>query len=278
MAKILTVGLVVVMLVVGFAVGLMSSPFIVPQTTSSTDRTWETVQRTGVIRVGTDPTWPPYQMMDNQTGEIVGFEVDLANAVASKLGLRIEWQSVSFDNIIQSVLDGQLDMGVSGFSITAERLEQVSFTTPHSTTLGQVIMPESVMTAKGITTVNSLADFKTLGVTVGVQSGNVEQEELQAAGVAIRTWSDSASPFLDMVSANPSVQAVYAETPITTNWINDFKAQGITVKPAYSHPYYPVAFVVSKNSQTFLAKVDGVIAELIFDGTIEQLRAKWNAY
>ncbi len=75
------------------------------------------------------------------------------------------------------------------------------------------------MEAKGITTVNSLADFKTLGIKVGVQSGNVEQEELQNAGVDIATWSDSASPFQDLVSANPSVQAVYAETPITTTWI-----------------------------------------------------------
>jgi ABC-type amino acid transport substrate-binding protein len=81
-----------------------------------------------------------------------------------------------------------------------------------------------------------------------------------------------------MVSGNPSVQAVYAETPITTNWINDFKSQGIQVGAVYSHPYYPVAFVVNKNSHTLLDKMDGVIAQLIFDGTVDQLRAKWNAY
>jgi ABC-type amino acid transport substrate-binding protein len=81
-----------------------------------------------------------------------------------------------------------------------------------------------------------------------------------------------------MVSGNPSVQAVYAETPITTNWINDFKSQGIQVGAVYSHPYYPVAFVVNKNSHTLLDKMDGAIAQLIFDGTVDQLRAKWNAY
>ena len=132
---------------------------------------------------------------------------------------------MSFDNIILSVQNGQLDMGVSGFSITPERLDQVSFTIPHSTTQGQVIMLQSTMTAKGITIVNSLSDLKNLGITVGVQSGNVEQQELQDAGVPIRTWSDSAAPFQDMVSANPSVQAVYAETPITTTWIAEFQSQ-----------------------------------------------------
>jgi ABC-type amino acid transport substrate-binding protein len=278
MAKIVTIGLVVIMLVVGFAVGIMSSPFLLPQNTSSTDNVWAHIQETGVIRVGTDPTWPPYQMLDEQTQDIVGFEVDIANECAKRLGLTIEWNDVSFGDIIQSVQQGTLDMGVSGFSITSERLNQVSFTVPHSTTLGQVVMLKSTMEAKGITTVNSLADFKTLGIKVGVQIGNVEQQELQDAGVEIATWSESDAPFQDLVSANPTVQAVYAETPITTNWIAQFASDGIQASAVYSHPYYPVAFVVGKNSHTLLDKMDGVIAQMIFDGTIEQLRAKWNAY
>jgi ABC-type amino acid transport substrate-binding protein len=278
MAKIITIGLVVIMLVVGFAIGIMSGPFILPQNTSSTDTAWAHIQETGVIRVGTDPTWPPYQMLDEQTQEIVGFEVDIANECAKRLGLTIQWNDVSFGDIIQSVQQGQLDMGVSGFSITAERLDQVSFTVPHSTTLGQVVMLKSTMEAKGITTVNSLEDFKTLGIKVGVQIGNVEQQELQDAGVEIATWSESDAPFQDLVSANPTVQAVYAETPITTNWIAQFASDGIEASAVYSHPYYPVAFVVGKNSHTLLDKMDGVIAEMIFDGTIEQLRAEWNAY
>ncbi len=277
MAKILTIGLVVVMLVVGFAVGLVASPFLMPQSSSATDTVWEHIQQTGVIRVGTDPTWPPYQLRDETTGEIVGFEVDLANACAAKLGLTIEWQEVGFDNIIVSVQQGQLDMGVSGFSVTPERLELVSFTLPHSTTEGQVIMLKSTMDAKGITTVNSLEDFKTLGITVGTQDGNVEKEELEAAGVDIRSWGDSASPFQDMVSANPSVQAVYAETPITTSWIATFEAQGKPTGIVYSHPYYPVAFLVGKSSLTLLDQMNGALTELIYDGTVDELKAEWHA-
>jgi ABC-type amino acid transport substrate-binding protein len=278
MAKIVTIGLVVIMLVVGFAVGLMSSPFIMPQSASSTtDAIWNHIQQTGVIKVGTDPTWPPYQLRDNVTGEIVGFEVDLANACAAKLNLTIEWQDVGFDNIILSVQQGQLDMGVSGFSIKKERLDQVSFTIPHSTTTAQVIMLQSTINAKGITTINSLADLKTLGIIVGTQDGEIEQQELQAAGVETRAWSDSASAVQDMVSANPSVQAVYAETPITTTWIAQYQAQGKSIGVIYNHPYYPVAFLVSKNAHTFLDKIDGALVEFIFDGTVEQLRAKWHA-
>jgi ABC-type amino acid transport substrate-binding protein len=277
MAKIITIGLVVIMLVVGFVVGLIASPLMLPQNSSGTDTVWENIQKTGVIRVGTDPTWPPYQLRDENTNEIVGFEVDLANACAEKLGLTIDWQDVTFDNIILSVQQGQLDMGVSGFSITADRIDKVSFTVPHSTTEGQVIMLQSTMDAKGITTVNSLEDLKDLGITVGVQDGNVEKDELAAAGVDIRSWSDSASPFKDLVSANPSVDAVYAETPITTTWIAQFEAEGNPVGVIYSHPYYPVAFLVGKNSNTLLDKMNGALTDLIYDGTVDQLKAEWHA-
>jgi ABC-type amino acid transport substrate-binding protein len=276
MAKILTVALVVIMLVVGFVVGIIASPYILPQNSSETDTIWENIQATKTIRVGTDPTWPPYQQLDDN-GNIVGFEVDLANACAEKLGLTIEWNDVTFDNIILSVQNGQLDMGVSGFSVTPERLEQVSFTLPHSTTEGQIVMLQSTMDAKGITTIHSLDEFKTLGITVGVQSGNVQQVELQKASVDIKSWSDSAAPFQDMVSANPSVQAVYAETPITTNWILAFEGDGKPASVVYSHPYYPVAFLTAKGSTTLLDQMDGALTELIYDGTVAELKAKWHA-
>jgi len=277
MAKKLTVALVAIMLIVGFAVGLIASPFILAQNSNSTDAVWANMQKTGVIRVGTDPTWPPYQMIDNETNKIVGFEVELADACAAKLNLTIDWQSVSFDSIILSVQNHQLDMGVSGFSITPERLDQVCFTVPHSTTVGQAVMLKSVADAKGITTLHALSDFKDAGIKVGVQSGNVEQEELQDAQVSTATWSDSASPFQDLVSANPSVQAVYAETPITTSWIAELGAQGHELVVVYSHPYYPVAFVTAQDSPTFTAKMNAALVDLIYDGTVDHLKAKWNA-
>jgi ABC-type amino acid transport substrate-binding protein len=277
MAKKITMILVVIMLIVGFAIGLVASPFIVAQSSSSTDTVWANIEKTGVIRVGTDPSWPPYEQIDNTTNKIVGFEVDLANACASQLNLTIHWQSVSFDDIITEVQQGQLDMGVSGFSITADRLQQVSFTIPHSTTDAQVIMLQSEISKLHLTNITSLQDLKNLGITVGTQDGTTEQKELQAAGIQLRSWNDFASAIQDMASANPSVQAVYAETPITTAWIAQYQAQGVPIGIVYQHPYYPCAFVVNKNANTFLAKFDGAMAQVISSGQLDQLRAKWNA-
>ena len=276
MVKILTVALVVIMLVVGFGVGLISSPFLLAQNSTTEDTIWANIQNTKVIKVGTDPTWEPYQFRDDQN-KIVGFEVDLANKVAEKLGLTIQWNDVGFGTIITSVRDRQFDMGVSGFSIKPERLEQVSFTVPHSVTMAQVIMLQSTIDAKHITRLTSLSQLKDLGIVVGSQIGEVEEQELKDAGVETKSWSDSASAVQDMVSANPSVQAVYAETPITTAWIAKYGAQGHDIGIVYEHQYYPVAFLVNKNAGTLLDKVNGALVELIYDGTVDQLKAKWHA-
>ena len=226
------------------------------------------IQQTKVIQVGTDPTWPPYQIRDNATNEIVGFEVDLANACAAKLGLTIQWNDVAFDNIILSVQNGQLDMGVSGFSVTPDRLDQVSFTLPHSTTEGQVVMLKSTMEAKDITTVNSLADLKTLGITVGVQSGNIEQTRTSRCRRTNEIMERLSITLPRHGQRKPSVQAVYAETPITTIWIAQFQSQGIPVGVIYQHPYYPVAFVTAKGSHTLLTKWTALLHN---SSTMEQL-------
>ena len=283
MAKKLTIALVAIMLIVGFAIGLVISPLIIAQNGSgSTDTVWNHIQQTKTIRVGTDPTWPPYQERDpNNSSKIIGFEVDLANAAAAKLGLQIQWVDSNFDDIITSVQGGQLDMGVSGFSITTARLQQVSFTIPHSVSQSQIIMLKSAIDKYHITThpatITSLSQLKDLGITVGTQTGEVEQTELQDAGVATHAWTDSSSAVMDMVSSNPSVQAVYAETPVTNAWIDQYAAKGFDIQVVYSHPYYPVAFVVAKGSHTFLDQMNGALTELIADGTVDQLKATWHA-
>ena len=265
----------IVVLIVGFAIGLVAAPLLMPQSTAA-DPVWDSVVASGKIRIGTDPSWPPYESLDSNN-KIVGFEIDLANAIATKLGLTLETSSVIFDNIVSSVKDKSLDMGVSGFSITPDRLEQVAFTIPHSTTQAEIIMTQSKKDALGITMLNSLSDLKTQGLTVGTQTGTTEESELIDAGVSHKSFTDYGTAIQDMMSANPSVDCVYAETPITTSWIAQYQAQGKAISIIYQAPYYPCAFVVNKDARTFLAKVDGALAEIIKSGQMDELKAKWNA-
>jgi ABC-type amino acid transport substrate-binding protein len=262
----------IVVAVVAFVVGLVAAPIVMPPTTGATDPVWDNIVKTGVIRVGTDPTWPPYELLNGT--QIVGFEVDLMNAIAAKLNKTVDWHNVLFDNIITSVKSKQLDLGVSGFSVTADRLEEVQFTMPHSVTRAQVIMLQSKRDSLGITMLTSLADLKTLNLKVGTQLGTTERDELDAAGVQYSAFSDYGVAIMDMVSANPSVDCVYAETPITTSWI---ASQAKSIVIVYDRPYYPCAFVANKDAHTLVQMVDGALSDLIWSGQVDALRAKWHA-
>jgi ABC-type amino acid transport substrate-binding protein len=265
----------IVVAVVAFVVGLVAAPIVMPPSTGATDPVWDNIVKTGVIRVGTDPTWPPYELLNGT--QIVGFEVDLMNAIAAKLNKTVDWHNVLFDNIITSVKSQQLDLGVSGFSVTADRLEEVQFTMPHSVTRAQVIMLQSKRDSLGITTLTSLADLKTLNLKVGTQVGTTERDELSTAGVQYSAFSDYGVAIMDMASANPSVDCVYAETPITTSWIAQYQAQGKSIVVVYDRPYYPCAFVANKDAHTLVQMVDGALSDLIWSGQVDALRAKWHA-
>jgi ABC-type amino acid transport substrate-binding protein len=137
-------------------------------------------------------------------------------------------------------------------------------------------MLQSRKAALNITTISSLAQLKTLGLTVGTQTGTTEQDELTAAAVNLRQFTDFGLAIQDMTSANPSVDAVYAETPITTAWINQYQAQGKTIVAIYDIPYYPCAFLANKDANTFVAKMNGAFAEMIASGEFDQIKAKWD--
>lgn len=269
------IGMVIVA-IVAFAAGFFAAPLINPQTTSA-DPIWDSIVASGKIRIGTDPSWPPFELLDNSS-KIVGFEVDLADAMATKLGLTTDWQSKGFDTIITSVQSKDLDMGVSGFSVTADRLQQVEFTMPHTNTRAQVIMLQSKRDELNITTISSLADLKTIGggLTVGTQTGTTEKDELATAGVSYKAFNDYGAAISDMASVGHTVDCVYAETPITTSWIAQYQAQGTNIVVIFDKPYYPCAFVVNKDARTFLDKLNGAYAELINDGTVDTIRAKWH--
>src|SRR5690606_5628371 len=86
----------------------------------------EEIAGRGVITIGVDSEYPPAEFLDTDGQTVLGFDVELFDAVAGKLGLETKWQSAQFDAIITGVDSGKYDVGVSSFTITAERLENVT--------------------------------------------------------------------------------------------------------------------------------------------------------
>src|ERR671931_1497900 len=84
------------------------------------------IKADGKLLIGTDSTYAPNEFLDTDGKTVIGFDVDLFNAVAAKLGLQTHWTSAKFDAIIPGVQSGKYEVGVSSFTINPERMQQVN--------------------------------------------------------------------------------------------------------------------------------------------------------
>lgn len=270
---------VVVTAIVALAVGLFVRPYLMPEEEPET--MWDIVQERGELRIGTDPYWPPYQYLDEE-GNIIGFEVDLIEMVAERLDLTVEWKTLSFDAIIPEVKAKTIDLGVSGFSVTPDRLEVIQYTMPHSITEGQVLMLQSKAEELGITELSSLKELGDEDLKCGTQSGTTQEKELLDLISAGDISSGTLKSYGSYAEALEAVKAeiddcVYAETPVTSWWILNQTATEDPLVVVYRRPYWPVAFVANRDSDTLVAKIDGELAEFISEGKLDELKATWKA-
>jgi len=88
-------------------------------------------QETLKVRIATDATWPPFEYVDEQTMEIVGFDIDLIKAIADEAGLDIEIINVSWDPLLAGMAQCQYDAAISAMTITDERKEVMLFSNPY---------------------------------------------------------------------------------------------------------------------------------------------------
>jgi len=281
-AKLLKIGAVILVAIVFLGVGYYLYPVINPTTIGPPPEErpsiWEEIVSRGKIIVATSPDWPPFEYLDPETNELIGYEVDLFNAIAGKLGLEVEWRHMSFDTIIAAVKNREVDLGVSGFSITPERYQEVIFTMPHIITEVQLIMLASRAEELGISKLSSIEDIAKYGLVVGTGSGTTQEDELLGLVTKGVISSDMVKSYPDFDTAlqelkNGNIDALYAETPITTWWIS---TETVPLVVVYSRSYWPVAFVAHKDAHELVIKINSALAELFASGEIDRIRAKWN--
>ena len=83
------------------------------------------------LKVGSDTTSPPMEMIDEATGQIVGFDIDVVNAICAKINCKAEFVTTGWDGIFVALGEGQFDLVASGVSITDERKQTMDFTEPY---------------------------------------------------------------------------------------------------------------------------------------------------
>src|ERR1700712_1264318 len=130
-------------------------------------RDFDTIKKDGKVIVATEGQYPPYNFF--QGSKLTGFEVELAEAVAKKWGVAIEWKALSFDALLAGLRNDRWDMVIAGHAITPERSKAVTFTDPHFCGGGVIVSKDTpIADAKGLA-----------GKTVSVQTGTTFLDEVK---------------------------------------------------------------------------------------------------
>jgi polar amino acid transport system substrate-binding protein len=221
-------------------------------------------QKSEALTVATDAAFPPFEMVDEETKDIIGFDIDLMNAIAEKAGLEIEYKNVAWDPLLAGMAECQYDMAISAMTITAKRAEQFSFSDPYINA-GQIVAVQV-----GNDTINGPDDL--VGKTVGAQIGTTGSLEIEAiADTTLKVYDTYELAFLDLV--NGQVDAVVADYPLAVSFVNKYSDTLKVVGQVFTDENFGVAFC--KDNNELIAKVNAALAELIDEGFIEELVVEW---
>lgn len=95
----------------------------------------------GTLIVATNATFEPYEYV--QDGEVVGIDIDIAQAICDKLGMELQVDNIEFDAIISAVQSGRADIGIAGMTVTEDRLQSIDFTDTYATSTQVIIVPDN---------------------------------------------------------------------------------------------------------------------------------------
>ena len=141
-----------------------------------------TAKARGTLRIAMEGTYPPFNYKDQKTGELAGYDVDVARLVAAKLGLRPEFVSTEWSAILAGLGAGKYDLIISQVGITPKRLEAFDFSAPYTYSSPQLIVRKNDKAAY-----QSLADLK--GKKLGVGQGSVFEQQARAVpGIEVKSY------------------------------------------------------------------------------------------
>lgn len=219
-------------------------------------------QETKKLVMGTSPDFPPYESMDGD--KYVGIEIDIMNKVADRLGYELEIVAVDFDSVLPGVQTGTYDIGVSGFTVTEERKQNVLFSDVYYVEGIAIVVPEG-------SEITGIADLE--GKKVAVQSGTTAESLCTENGYDINSYKNNVEA--EQALATGSVDAWVIDKGVGLRMISAYNESNETrlvmLDEALSEEPYAFAF---KLGNTELAdQVNGVIQELISSGEMESIFA-----
>jgi polar amino acid transport system substrate-binding protein len=219
------------------------------------------------IVIASDTTFPPMEFVDEKQ-QIVGFDIDLMNAVAKSAGIEVTIKTVAWDGIFAGLANGDYDAVVSSVTITEERQKNYDFTKPY-------------INAGQITVVNKDATAKTLlelkGQPVGAQLGTTGAstvEKVFGNKDNLKAYDEIGLAFEDLF--NKRLAAVVIDTPVAAQYVlrnEKYKSAFMMIGDPLSDENYGI--VVKKGNQALLDLLNTGLDKVKADGTYDKIKAQW---
>lgn len=232
----------------------------------------ENISSDGTITVGTDATYAPNEFLAPDGSTIQGFDIDLFDAVAAKLGLEAEYTSAPFDSIIPSVQSAKYEIGVSSFTINAERMQVVDMVSYFSAGTSWAVKAGNPA---------GVSPEDACGKRVGVQRGTVQVEDITARSEQCEA-DGKPSITIDQFQGQDQVTAAVvsgkddaelADSPIIAYAIKQTGDQLEQVGDTYDAA--PYGYAVKQDQGQFADALAMAMNALIEDGTYRDILAEW---
>jgi polar amino acid transport system substrate-binding protein len=229
--------------------------------TTADARTFDDIKKSGKIVAASEGAFPPFNYFKGPT--LTGFEIDLANELAKRMNVGVEWRALSFDALLAGLRQDRWDMVLASFGITDERSKAVTFTNPHYCSGGVIIAKDPA-----IKQVKDLA-----GKVVAVQTGTTYLENVQKLPGIKEVKNFPRDTDARAALVNGRVDA----------WVTDrFVAKAaLEADPKAGLAMGDFVFVeriapaVKKGNTSLAQAIDKALAEIMADGTYEQLSKKY---
>ena len=224
-------------------------------------RTLDEIKKSGTIVAASEGAFPPFNFFEGK--QLLGFEIDVGNEIAKRLGVKIEWKALAFDALLAGLQTDRWDMVLASFGVTPERQKAVDFTDPHYCTGGVIV-------SKG-GKVKTAADLQ--GKNVVVQTGTTYLQNVQKLK-GLKTVKN----FPKDTDARAAVVAGRADAWVTDKFVakealeKDAKAGLVMGDFLFVEQ---VATAVKKGNGELAQAVDKALADMMADGTYEKLSKKY---
>ncbi|QIM18499.1 ABC transporter substrate-binding protein [Leucobacter coleopterorum] len=253
------------------------TPEAAADTNDSTDvqagsaRTWDGIQKSGVLHVGTITDYPPNEFKTDD-GKPTGWAVELVEAIAKKLDLKVEYELLLFDNILPRIEGGAIDLGVGSFTDTQEREKVVDFVNYYSAGTLWAAPKDS-----------KVDPDNACGLRVAVMTGATQlltelperSEKCEAEGKKpIEILPYTGQPEVTNAVLMGAADAFSADSPVTIDAISALDGKIAIVGEMFDTA--PYGFPVPRDSE-LAEPVRAALQELIDDGSYNKLLKKYNS-